>query len=456
MNQAAYIAAASIAPVISPTKPRWDPSFEPLREPTEFPEKCDICVVGAGMSGISAAHYLTLQNRNVVLVEARDVCSGATSRNGGFLHATTRVEMMNNALSDPLNAPEAYRKYRFEQACKSQIRRMIADKEIECEHRKDLSTLNIFEDEEERIAKLGFMRFFPFLFRLFGSKILSASKTRQLLNLPDDAPVAGAVLVKKCTDTFNSHRFYYSLLSESVERGLRLYTKTRVEKVIRSKPFNDKLYIHTDRGVMQCNEIIYATNAWTEGILTESFQGNITPARNHVCALRKTNDSAKSLDYAFSYRDDFIYCLPLGEEIILGGFRDVKVDKEEGIYDDASFDSEVQSKLDEFIEKWFPGYEKSYEWTGIIANSENPWIGDLPFSDHEYICAGFGGHGLPRCFLAGQMVARMCLKEPMPWALKQVWPQSFRPKSRKIWWKDCCVERIQRTKSWIRSPKPKV
>ena len=135
--------------------------------------------------------------------------------------------------------------------------------------------------------------------------------------------------MRKSTDTLNSHRFYHFLLSESVERGLRLYTNTRVEKVTRSKPFNDKLYIHTgnfllfdhryrfkecvcplDRGVMQCNEIIYATNAWTEGVLPEFFQGNITPARNHVCALRKSSDSAKALEYAFTYRDDFIYCLP--------------------------------------------------------------------------------------------------------------------------------------------------
>jgi len=228
------------------------------------------------------------------------------------------------------------------------------------------------------------------------------------------------------------------LLTESIEKGLKLFTQTRVEKVTRE----DYIEIHTNRGVMRCNKLIYATNAWSEGILPENFKGKIMPHRNHVCALRRTSDLTKPLNYALSYRDDFVYAMPIGDEVILGGFRDVKPDQEIGNFDDGSLDADILAKRDAFIAEWLPGYEITHEWTGIFGMSDDPWIGPLPYSDDEYIVAGFQGQGLPRCFLAGEIVSRMCLGEALPPELEKIWPTSFLPKSRKMWWNKRYNERI--------------
>ncbi|HSP57763.1 MAG TPA: FAD-binding oxidoreductase, partial [Halomonas sp.] len=44
---------------------------------------CDVCVVGAGFTGISAALHLAEQGLDVVVLEAARVGFGASGRNGG-------------------------------------------------------------------------------------------------------------------------------------------------------------------------------------------------------------------------------------------------------------------------------------------------------------------------------------------------------------------------------------
>jgi gamma-glutamylputrescine oxidase len=44
---------------------------------------CDICVVGAGFTGLSAALELATKGYNVVLLESRSIAFGASGRNGG-------------------------------------------------------------------------------------------------------------------------------------------------------------------------------------------------------------------------------------------------------------------------------------------------------------------------------------------------------------------------------------
>ncbi len=57
------------------------PPLAPLKTTIE----ADVCVVGGGIAGLSAAWELTLRGLSVVLVEARRVGWGASGRNGGLL-----------------------------------------------------------------------------------------------------------------------------------------------------------------------------------------------------------------------------------------------------------------------------------------------------------------------------------------------------------------------------------
>ena len=64
------------------------PRFAPLKGA----QKADVCVVGAGYTGLSAALHLAQAGRDVVLLDAQRVGFGASGRNGGQLGSGQRVD----------------------------------------------------------------------------------------------------------------------------------------------------------------------------------------------------------------------------------------------------------------------------------------------------------------------------------------------------------------------------
>jgi gamma-glutamylputrescine oxidase len=65
----------------------------------EYPQldgsrKADVCVVGGGYTGLSAAIHLAESGADVVLVEAERIAGGASGRNGGQIHSGQRRDVL--------------------------------------------------------------------------------------------------------------------------------------------------------------------------------------------------------------------------------------------------------------------------------------------------------------------------------------------------------------------------
>lgn len=84
-------------PQDDPTQSYWqDPpdKIADLKSTEELPEQADIVIIGSGISGAAIAWNL-LQDGNpspsIVMLEARQACSGATGRNGKSLSLRFRL-----------------------------------------------------------------------------------------------------------------------------------------------------------------------------------------------------------------------------------------------------------------------------------------------------------------------------------------------------------------------------
>lgn len=66
------------------------PEYSPLLES----RRADVCVVGGGFTGLSAALHLAEAGADVVLIEANSVASGASGRNGGQIHSGLRRDVI--------------------------------------------------------------------------------------------------------------------------------------------------------------------------------------------------------------------------------------------------------------------------------------------------------------------------------------------------------------------------
>ena len=93
---------------------------------------CDVCVIGGGYTGLSAALHLAERGYDTVVLEARKVGWGASGRNGGQLGAA-QVDLQ----------PELVRRYGPERARllwqiaddgKELVKRLIQDHAIDCDY----------------------------------------------------------------------------------------------------------------------------------------------------------------------------------------------------------------------------------------------------------------------------------------------------------------------------------
>jgi len=81
-----------VLPVDNPTKSYWieaaNSSLRNFRSTVELPKETDVVIVGSGYTGATTAYWLhRFTERNhpqpcMLMLEARDICGGATGRNG--------------------------------------------------------------------------------------------------------------------------------------------------------------------------------------------------------------------------------------------------------------------------------------------------------------------------------------------------------------------------------------
>ena len=119
------------------------PPFEPLRGEV----RADVCVVGAGYTGLSAALHLAEAGLRVVLVEAQRVGFGASGRNGGQLGSGQRMEQ--DALERLVGDAEASKLWTLAEEAKALVKGLIARHGIDCDLRPGVAHIGYAPAETE-------------------------------------------------------------------------------------------------------------------------------------------------------------------------------------------------------------------------------------------------------------------------------------------------------------------
>lgn len=108
----------------------------PARPPLEGDVTADVCVIGAGFTGVSAALNLAERGFRVVVVEADHVGFGAAGRNGGQVHSGQRVDQ--DALEAEMGAETAKELWNIAEAAKAEVSARIDRHGIACDYRAGL------------------------------------------------------------------------------------------------------------------------------------------------------------------------------------------------------------------------------------------------------------------------------------------------------------------------------
>jgi gamma-glutamylputrescine oxidase len=102
-----------------------------MKRPSLFERaQADVCVIGGGFTGLSAALHLANAGTRVVLVEAESIGFGASGRNGGQIH--TGLRQTQQQLEHWLGKTHARDLWHLSEDAKALVRELVSRHSIDC------------------------------------------------------------------------------------------------------------------------------------------------------------------------------------------------------------------------------------------------------------------------------------------------------------------------------------
>ncbi|KAG2357782.1 FAD dependent oxidoreductase [Suillus spraguei] len=439
-------------PSRNPTRSFWidsSPDANPLADQGSqdpLPSEVDVCIIGAGLTGVGVAyHLIKLLNAaslsvkhplRIVILEARDFCSGATGRNGGHLTPATFTKFsQRQALFDTV---EAIKSYELEQYTVSLLVKIVEENgwasDIDLVEGGHITLL--FTEKEANNAREDFDMARQAQFNLDGVEWLSKEEVEEEYGTPYPGfrkPAHNLWPLKLVTKLYRhaeAHTGQYASLS--------LHTRTPVTAVTHETTDNSSTYtVVTSRGNISCSRVVHATNAYASYLLPFlAGPDGIIPTRGQVMATRASVGAGQTKIQSWSGNEGFTYWFPRPVThdtekplIIIGGSRNAVVPSYELYVDDDSETHPLVGKaLREFLPAVFEGkyntnLEPEMEWTGIMGYTKmgDPFVGpiadllvgspDRDLYKKQYIAAGYASHGMPRAFGCAEVIAQMIIAE---------------------------------------------
>lgn len=349
----------------------------------------DVCVIGAGFTGISTALHLAERGYKVTVVEANRVGWGASGRNGGQIIGGIAGEA-NIAKHHGRDVEDLFGELRW--AGHDIIRERVRKYSIQCDLKwgyLDVAIKNRhlrdIEYDYERLKASDFPH---------EVRILSADETRDLIGT--DAYI-GALLNRG-----NGHLHPLNLCigeaDAAASLGTVIYEQSPVVDILKG----GRPKVVTEQGSVTADAVVLAGNAYH--FLDPKLRGVMFPVNSFIVATEPlSGDMAQTIN-----REDLAVCDP---NFVLKYFR-LSADKRllfGGRFNYFGEDPEyITKKHRRKLARVYPQLANvgiDYAWGGTIGVPVNrvPLMGRL--AKAVFYCQGYSGHGVNVTHLAGRIMA---------------------------------------------------
>ncbi|OQD67475.1 hypothetical protein PENPOL_c003G07576 [Penicillium polonicum] len=406
-------------PAPSPVQSFWnaDPKkLDDYQSTPELPSTADIVIIGSGLSGVATAYFILKDNPNppsIVLLEARQICSGATGRNGGHVKPDTYSDIPK--FTKLLGVEAASQLAAFEASHVQAIKELVETENLECDFHMTRA-LDVYLDA---VHANEVQSTYKSLYKLGTVDLRDVTVTSG----KDAERISGIKNAKCCVSYTAAHlwpsKLVHQLLAKLVNQGLNLQAHTPVSSV---SPSQDKKYpysISTPRGNIQVTKVVHATNAYASSILPE-YTNAITPVRGVCCHIESPQGTnTPHLVNTYGIRFDKVnndYLIPRADgSIIVGGARQAFWHQKDRWFDNVQ-DNEIIGEavpyFSGYMQRYFRGWEDSQMkatsvWTGSYSSDFMPHIGEVPGRSGQFVIAGFTGYGMPKILLSSKGLAAM-------------------------------------------------
>jgi len=354
-------------------------------------ERADVCVIGGGFTGLSAALNLAEQGFDVVLLEAERIGFGASGRNGGLIGSGQRKDALE--METQFGYERSKQFWDLAEAAKAEIRMRVAKHNIECDlqygqlegvHKKS------YVGQSAAYAKALAERYdYPH------ARALTRDETRAMVDT--DNFLEGL----HDSQAMSMHPLNYALgLARAArEAGVRIHENSRVTGYTRTDPAT----VSTEHGHVDASFIVLGCNGYL-GKLEPRVAGKIMPINNFMIATEPLGEeSARKLiaDRNCVHDTRFVvdYFRTSGDHrLLFGGGENYR----------SGFPTDIAAFVRPYILKLFPQLNDvriDYSWGGTLSVTVKriPQVGRL--EPNLFFAHGYSGHGVSIANLAGKVLA---------------------------------------------------
>jgi len=357
--------------------------------------KTDVLVLGGGISGALAAHYLVQEGIDCTLIDARTIALGSTCASTSLLQY--EIDTPLHQLIKMIGAGAAVRSYKLGEAAilkLAALARKTGMKDFEfnkslysAAFKKDIDSL---KEEFEVRKKYGFkVRYLDerAVLREFGFK-------------------SHGGILSDMAATIDSYLFTHALLQFNLKKGLKVYDRTQAREITHNKK---NVRIKTvDKFTIIAKKLVYATGYEVVDFISKPIVKLTSTYAVAGESLNFPQKFGKDDTVIWTTARPYLYMRTTKDNRIIIGGRD------EEFFSHIKRDKLIPHKaklLENDFKKMFPliPFKAEFSWAGVFGSTKDglPYIGRYDKLPNSFFALGFGGNGITFSQIAGERIASL-------------------------------------------------
>lgn len=349
--------------------------------------EADVCVIGAGLAGLTTALELGRKGKRVVLLETSRIASGASGRNGGFV--SNGFALGFDGLAARAGEQGAAALYELSKTGTEYVRTQIKSHCPEA-HMGEGWRVAIRHEDRGGLKAYG-----EALARKVGENVqhAAASETRMLLNS------SRYFESLHFSQAFHIHPLKYALALARLcaQNHVLVFENCKALAVVKA---GATTIVQTAGGEVAARDIVHCVSALDRRLHRPTGRA-LLPVATYVAVTKPLQQTAIKTSSAISdtRRAGDYYRLVDEGRILWGGRITTRVSEPARLADEMKGDMVAT-----YPQLGNPRID--FAWAGLMgyALHKMPLIGRD--ADGQWFATGFGGHGLNTTAMAGQLIAK--------------------------------------------------
>jgi glycine/D-amino acid oxidase-like deaminating enzyme/nitrite reductase/ring-hydroxylating ferredoxin subunit len=360
--------------------------------------QADACIIGGGIAGLTTAYLLALEGQRVVLLEARELGSGETSRTTAHL---APPDEWYHCLEQTFGSVNARLAAAGQMAAIEQVASIVGSEGIACEfERLDGYLYSATGDPAEIQSE-------------FDAATRAGLPVELLPEVPGLSYATGPCVRFTQLAQFHPLKYLDGLAGCIQRRQGRIFCNSRATNIDR---VGDRLQVDTGQGRVVARAVVVATNTpFNNRVVLHTKQNGY---RTYVIGVEVPRGSVPRM-LLWDTGDPYYYIrleqsgASPGHEILIVGGCDHKVGQDHD-------PRHRHDQLEAWVREHFPmAGAVTLRWSGEIMEPVDglPFLGRNPMDDSQvYVISGDSGNGMTHCTLGAMIVRDQILGRDNPWA----------------------------------------